>query len=117
MCRDKKLANILTGDCWIIEGYYYKWLDQSFQESDVIALLVPPTWLRQWRIFVRFVKRSLGLIPSKGETISSFFELALWNQRFNNDNQIRIENFIEKYETKIVKCIGLKSSEWLSNYT
>jgi adenylate kinase family enzyme len=117
MYRDEKLAIILTGDCWIIEGSYYKWLDQSFQESDVIVLLVPPTWLRQWRIFVRFVKRSLGLIPSKGETISNFFELALWNQKFNNDNQIRIEKFIEKYESKIVKCMELKSSEGLSNYT
>jgi len=115
--RDEKLATILSGDRWIIEGSYYKWLDQSFQKSDVIVLLVPPTWLRQWRIFVRFLKGSLGLIPSKGENISNFIELALWNQKFNNDNQIRIENFIEKYESKIVKCIELKNSATLLNHT
>jgi adenylate kinase family enzyme len=115
--RDGKLASILSRDCWIIEGSYYKWLDQSFDKSDVIVLLVPPTWLRQWRIIVRFIKRSLGVVPSRRETIRNFFELALWNQKFNNDNQVRIESFIEKYETKIVKCMELQSSAALSNHT
>jgi hypothetical protein len=40
--------------------------------------------------------------------MSNFIELALWNQKFNNDNQTCIKKFIEKYESKITKCTGIK---------
>jgi adenylate kinase family enzyme len=116
MYRDQKLASILSTDCWIIEGSYYKWLGQSFTKSDVIILLVPSVWLRQWRIFLRFLKRTLGLIPSRGESFSNLIKLVLWNQKFGSDNQIRIEKFIEEYESKIIKCRKLKIGEGLSSH-
>ena len=37
--RDKLFQNILEKDDWIIEGIYYKWLEQSFKNADIIYIL------------------------------------------------------------------------------
>ena len=37
--RDKLLQNILEKDNWIIEGIYYKWLEQSFKNVQKVLSL------------------------------------------------------------------------------
>ncbi|NLZ54749.1 MAG: DNA topology modulation protein FlaR, partial [Thermoanaerobacteraceae bacterium] len=34
--RNRLLNSFLKNDRWIIEGVYYKWLDDSFNDSDYI---------------------------------------------------------------------------------
>ncbi|EKA5638242.1 DNA topology modulation protein FlaR [Vibrio vulnificus] len=102
--RTEKLNIILECDNWIIEGVYYKWLDRSFQNADVIIILNPPLIKRQWRILKRFLVRKFFLGDFRKETFSSFIELWRWNSKFDVDNMVRITNFTSKYKNKIVYC-------------
>jgi adenylate kinase family enzyme len=102
--RDGKLAEILSNDSWIIEGVYYKWLAESFKCADIIIILNPSVYLRQWRIFRRFLYRRFILLEFKKETFSSFMEMFWWNQKFDRDNMVRIHTFISKHEYKVVFC-------------
>tara|TARA_R100000935_G_C2762620_1_gene134261 strand:+ start:37 stop:612 length:576 start_codon:yes stop_codon:yes gene_type:complete len=102
--RDEKLAEILNNDNWIIEGVYYKWLAESFKCADIIIILSPSVYLRQWRIFKRFLYRKFILLEFKKETFSSFMEMFWWNQKFDSDNMIRIKTFISEHEHKIAFC-------------
>lgn len=102
--RAKKLNAILSNDNWIVEGVYYKWLDESFQKADIIVILNPPLIKRQWRILKRFLIRKFLLGDFRKETFSSFIELWQWNKKFDADNMVRIANFISRHEAKIVYC-------------
>jgi len=102
--RDEKLAKILANDSWIVEGVYYKWLSKSFDDADIIIILNPPVYLRQWRIFKRFLFRKFIHWDFKKETFASFMELFWWNQKFDKDNMIRIISFISDCQRKIVFC-------------
>jgi len=59
--RDKLLQNILEKDNWIIEGIYYKWLEQSFKDAHIIYVLDLPKYIYKFHIIKRFVKRKLKL--------------------------------------------------------
>ena len=50
---------------WIIEGIYYGWVQQSFDEADKIYVLDMPGYLYKSRIIIRFVKRKLGIEKGK----------------------------------------------------
>ncbi len=43
--RNKLLQNILEKDDWIIEGIYYKRLEQSFKNADIIYILDLPKYI------------------------------------------------------------------------
>ncbi len=102
--RSEKLNAILTNDNWIIEGVYYKWLEESFQKADVIVILNPPLIKRQWRILKRFLVRKFFLGDYRKESLSSFIELWRWNRKFDGDNMVRIADFTSQYKDKIVYC-------------
>jgi len=102
--RTTKLNNILSQDQWIIEGVYYKWLADAFSDADIIVFLNTPIFIRQWRIFKRFLKRKFLLDQFRKESLSSFIEMFWWNQKFDHDNRVRILNFTEKHKKKIIYC-------------
>lgn len=102
--RDEKLNSIMSNKQWIIEGVYYKWLDESFRESDLIVILKTPLIKRQWRILKRFVLRKFFMGDFHKETFMSFIELWQWNSKFDRDNMVRIADFTSKYKEKIVYC-------------
>jgi len=102
--RSETLEKILANDSWIIEGVYYKWLSKAFDDADIIIILTPSVYLRQWRIFKRFLYRKFILLDFKKETFASFIEMFWWNQKFDRDNMIRIRSFISEHQQKIVFC-------------
>ena len=102
--RGEKLSNILRHDSWIIEGVYYKWLSDAFNDADIIIILNPSVFLRQWRIFKRFLYRKFILLDFKKETFSSFLKMCWWNQNFDKDNMRRIHSFISEHQDKVVYC-------------
>jgi adenylate kinase family enzyme len=108
--RNLALKNILKNKSWIIEGVYYQWLSQAFKEADLIIILITPVWIRHWRIFKRFIKRKLGLIPSKKESLRDFWMLVKWNHKFDSDNLIRIREFISDHKNKVVECKGFEKT-------
>ena len=102
--RAKKLGRVLSQESWIIEGVYYKWLSDAFYDADLIVVLNPPVLLRQWRIFRRLLKRKFVLGQFRKESLASFMEMFWWNQKFDNDNMIRILDFTVEHKRKIIFC-------------
>ena len=99
--RDKLLLNILEKDDWIIEGIYYKWLEQSFKNADIIYILDLPKYIYKFRIIKRFIKRKLKLETAKKETLKSLLDLLKWTDKFQNEDMKEIIIFLEKYKEKV----------------
>jgi adenylate kinase family enzyme len=100
--RDKRLEEILLTESWIIEGVYYQWLKESFQQADVIIILKPHYIICTFRIISRFIKRKIGIIPSKKkETIQGLIELIQWNQRYNKEDIPDIIRLLKPYNDKM----------------
>ena len=100
--RDQKLEEILLNESWIIEGVYFKWLKESFQKADVIILLIPSYTICTFRIISRFIKRKIGIMPSKKkETIKGLIELVKWNQRYNKEDIPDIVALLKPYNDKM----------------
>ena len=99
--RDKLLLNILEKDDWIIEGIYYKWLEQSFKDADIIYVLDLPKYIYKFRIIKRFIKRKLRLEAGKKETLKSLLNLLKQTDKFQNENMKEIIKIFEKYKEKV----------------
>jgi adenylate kinase family enzyme len=100
--RDQKLKEILLNESWIIEGVYFKWLKESFQQADVIILLIPNYAICTLRIISRFIQRKIGIVPSKKkETIKGLIELIKWNQRYNKEDIPDIVALLKPYRDKV----------------
>ncbi|QYR61222.1 DNA topology modulation protein FlaR [Fusobacterium polymorphum] len=99
--RDKLLLNILEKDDWIIEGIYYKWLEQSFKNADIIYILDLPKYIYKFRIIKRFVKRKLKLETGKKETLKSLLDLLKWTDKFQDEDMKEIIKILEKYKEKV----------------
>ena len=99
--RDKLLQKILEKDSWIIEGIYYKWLEQSFKNADIIYVLDLPKYIYKFRIIKRFIKRKLRLEAGKKENLKSLLNLLKWTDKFQNENMKEIDKILEKYKEKV----------------
>ena len=99
--RNKLLQNILEKDDWIIEGIYYKWLEQSFKNADIIYILDLPKYIYKFRIIKRFIKRKLKLETGKKETLKSLLDLLKWTDKFQNEDMKEIIKILEKYKEKV----------------
>jgi adenylate kinase family enzyme len=102
--RDAELLSITTQDAWIIEGVYYRWLRPSFERADIIIVLQPNAFLRDWRIVKRFVSRKLGIIPTKKESPLDLYRLIDWNHKYDTDNLKRAMDFMQEFDHKVVAC-------------
>lgn len=102
--RDAKLMAIANEAAWVIEGVYYRWLRPSFERADIIFVLHPNVYLRDWRILNRFGTRKLGIIPTKRESLLDLYRLIQWNHTYDADNLKRAMDFIRDFENKVVTC-------------
>lgn len=102
--RDAKLMAITHEAAWIIEGVYYRWLKPSFERADIIFVLSPNVYLRDWRILKRFVSRKLGIIATKRENLTDLYRLIQWNHKYDVDNLSRAMDFVREFEHKVVVC-------------
>ena len=100
--RDEMLRQILAQNDWIIEGVYYAWCGQCFEEADKIYLLRVPRRKYRCRIIRRFIRRKLGLEKGKKETIKSLSDLLKWADKFQSKNLPEIQEILEKYREKVI---------------
>lgn len=100
--RDDLLQQILGQNDWIIEGVYYAWCGQCFEEADRIYLLQVPRRKYRYRIIRRFIRRKLGLEKGKKETFKSLSDLLKWADKFQAKNLPEIQKLLEKYREKVV---------------
>lgn len=96
------LKKALTQECWIIEGVYYTWVGQSFDEADIIYVLDMPAYIYRWRILRRFIKRKLGLQQGKQETWKSLYHLMRWTRSFQDKNLKEIKTIMKQYSDKTI---------------
>ena len=104
--RNALLLEILKNHEWVIEGVYYAWVQQSFDEADIIYVLDMPRYLYKSRIIMRSIKRKLGIQQGKRETLKSVHNLLKWTETFQNKNLKEIKAILDRYEHKVI---------WLSN--
>ena len=100
--RNCLLQQILANNSWIIEGVYYAWVLESFEKADIIYVLDIPKYIYKYRIFIRFLKRKLGIEKGKKETLKSLYNLLKWTDSFQNRNLKEIKEIFQKYENKVI---------------
>ncbi len=100
--RNMLLQQILLKKDWIIEGVYYAWVQQCFQDADIIYVLDMPKYLYKSRILKRSVKRLLRLEKGKKETLNSIYHLLKWTDTFQKNNLKEIKQILEKYKNKVI---------------
>ena len=100
--RNALLQEVLNNNEWVIEGVYYAWVQQSFDEADKIYVLDMPRYLYKSRIIVRSIKRKLGIQQGKRETLKSVYNLLKWTETFQNKNLKEIKTILDKYENKVI---------------
>jgi len=101
--RDALLREILRQDDWIIEGVYYKWCAQCFEDADKIYLLSTPRRTYRHRIIMRYVKRKLHLEKGKKETIQSLRALLKWADKYQREDMVEIRKILSKYPQKTIE--------------
>lgn len=111
--RNAKLADIARQERWIVEGVYYAWLTPVFQQADLIAVLQPHVFMRDWRIVRRFGYRKLGIRTSKREGFGDLYRLLLWNHQYDTNNLERAIGCLEPYTHKLIHC---RSADELVSY-
>lgn len=100
--RNALLQEILQNDQWILEGVYYTWVLQSFEEADRIYVLDMPKHVYISRIILRSIKRKLGIQKGKRETVKSVYHLLKWTDKFQNQNLKEIRRILEPYGQKVL---------------
>lgn len=100
--RDRLLNEILEQEDWIIEGVYYAWCGQCFEEADEIYLLSVPKYKYRYRIIRRFIRRKLGIEKGKKETMKSLIRLLKWADKYQNMSLPEIKRILEKYPDKVI---------------
>ena len=101
--REALLNDILKRDDWIIEGVYYAWCKQSFDDADKIYLLSVPRRKYRRRIIRRFFRRKLGMEKGKKETVKSVRALLKWADKYNTENMAEMISLLEPYSNKTTK--------------
>jgi len=101
--RDAMLAEILLKNDWIIEGVYYAWCLQCFEDADRIYVLNVPRCTYWHRIIRRFLRRKLGLEKGKKETLQSLKDLLKWADHYQEKNLTEIRKILEAYPEKVVE--------------
>ena len=101
--RNSLLQEILyNNDEWKIEGVYYAWVQQCFDEADKIYVLDMPGYLYKSRIIMRSIKRKLGILNGKKETLKSVYNLLKWTETFQNKNLKEIRSILDRYDNKVI---------------
>ena len=110
--RKALLQEILfNNDEWIIEGVYYAWVQQSIDEDDKIYVLDMPSYLYKSRIIMRSIKRKLGILKGKRETLKSVYNLLKWTEAFQNKNLKEIRSILDRYDNKVIWLSRKKNVE------
>lgn len=109
--RKALLQEVLSNDAWIIEGVYYSWVQQSFDEADKIYVLDMPRYLYKSRIIIRSVKRKLGILKGKKETLKSVWNLLKWTETFQNKNMKEIKRILDRYGDNVIWLSSKKDVE------
>lgn len=100
--RGLLLDDILKNPDWIIEGVYYTWCRQCFEDADRIYLLSVPRYKYRYRIIRRFVRRKLGPEKGKKESLKSVAALLRWADKYQKEDMAEIRRILAQYPEKVI---------------
>ncbi|EOL44295.1 EutP/PduV family microcompartment system protein [Enterococcus caccae] len=94
----QQLQEILTEECWIIEGTTTKdWIKPALEAADILFLLLPPYHIRIYRILHRFIKQITKQEKAHYKpTIHLLKMMFRWNHHFEKKNVFELQ--------KLIKC-------------
>ncbi|WP_283249001.1 hypothetical protein [Paenibacillus antibioticophila] len=100
--RDSNLKKIVNTEEWIIEGVHYRWGQESFKKADLIFIIKPNRFLRDYRVIKRFIKSRLGIEPwNYKQTLKDLFQmLFIRNKDFDKKKLKDIFELTEIYAEK-----------------
>ncbi|MET3698922.1 AAA family ATPase [Bacillus oleivorans] len=100
--RDQKLAAIVQGNEWIIEGVHHTWVQDSFKKADLIIFLDTSFSKRKYRIIKRFILQKLKMEKSNYKpSIKIFIKMFEWNRHFEHISKHEILHILEVYQEKL----------------
>lgn len=110
--RDRLLQKTVSQECWVIEGVYHSWLQPSFERADIVVILAPSVWLRDWRIVRRFIGRKLKSAAPRHrrETLKGLWGLIKWNHAYEGDNLARAKECLKPFAHKIIECSDVSTA-------
>jgi adenylate kinase family enzyme len=107
--RDEYLQWITRSDAWIIEGVHYEWVQDSFENADIIILLNPTYATRIFRIMKRFFLQKLGFEKSNYKpTFAMFRKMFAWNRDFEEKSKPELLEILRNYNHKVIIMNGSK---------
>lgn len=66
------ITKLCSGDSWVIDAAYGKWLDVPLAHADVVVALDYPRWVSLWRVARRSVARAVDKNPICGDNVESW---------------------------------------------
>jgi adenylate kinase family enzyme len=113
--RDKKLNEVVMTEAWIIEGVHYKWGIESFEQADLIFIIIPNKYVRNLRVIQRFIKTRLGFEQwNYKQSFKNLYEmLFIWNKGFDKEN---IKEILELTEGNSEKRIIVQDNKEIMGY-
>ncbi|MGM1048050.1 MAG: hypothetical protein ACQEXX_18175 [Bacillota bacterium] len=83
--RNATFFKIIQSESWIVEGAQSKWTGESFGCADIIFILVPNVWVRDYRIIKRFIRSRTGIEAwNYKQTFSNLIKMMVeWNHRYD----------------------------------
>ncbi|OPA78607.1 hypothetical protein BVG16_12135 [Paenibacillus selenitireducens] len=113
--RDTMLHDIIHTESWIVEGVHYKWGQESFAKVDWIFVIQSNTYVRDYRVFRRFVRTRLGLEEwnYKQSWKNLYQMLFVWNKGYDKDS---MKDIMEMTACYADKRIVVKSNQEIMRF-
>lgn len=101
--RDHQLKQIIMNEKWVVEGVYYRWVEESFSKADYIIVLKTNVHIRRWRIIKGFLLRKLKLQRSiRRETLRTLLDLLEWNNRYDDHDLVEAVKLLKSHNDKVI---------------
>ena len=100
--RDKNLETIVSSDEWIVEGVQYKdWTLTSIEKADLVVILNPNVYVRDYWIIKRFVLSRTGIRPwNYKQSFKNLCKMIVrWNHRYDIQ---KVKEIVNEYQRPFV---------------
>lgn len=84
--RDAEFQSVIQSNSWILEGVQYKeWTLESIKQADLIFVLNPHVFIRDYRIVKRFILSRTGIRPwNYKQSFQNLRKMIIeWNHRYD----------------------------------
>lgn len=101
---------LLTRDCWIMDGNYSGTLERRLEACDTVIFLDPPRTLCLWRILKRGIMYRRGTRPDMAEGCTEKFSLEFisWIWNYSRRSRPKVIKLLET-NSKRKKIVWLRS--------